>query len=231
MPDVVQGVPIATRMSLTLFLQRISDSWVPVARYIRTNEWKSICRNFYPFHDSVQLIAIVCHRIVIRWPFIWNIFIPRADIDNLANVFIVATIVRGRDNACWGKRRRLLPFDYEESRAEISAPQFGDNRIPPLHTILGVTVRYNTWHHVFHLANQDSLLNRWPFIFFPHILLFIFYCRHRVLRDSKKHRLCPSSFYPVTRCSSRNSRSPQKSREGREAISFASFLQVGSNVT
>lgn len=31
---------------------------------------------------------------------------------------------------------RLSLVRYVESRAEISAPQFGDNRIPPLHTIL-----------------------------------------------------------------------------------------------
>lgn len=42
------------------------------------------------------------------------------------------------------KGPRRMSFDGAESRAEISAPQFGDNRIPPLHTILGVTVRYNT---------------------------------------------------------------------------------------
>lgn len=40
-------------------------------------------------------------------------------------------------------KTRRLSLDDTESRAEISAPQFGDNRIPPLHTILGVTVRYN----------------------------------------------------------------------------------------
>lgn len=77
------------------------------------------------------------------FPFIPNVSIHRRNTDNPKNVLLHRRLsdTKGR---YWEKDWNRLPFDDSESRAEISAPQFGDNRIPPLHTILGVTVRRNT---------------------------------------------------------------------------------------
>lgn len=94
------------------------------------------------------------------------------------------------------KKRSICLSDDTESRAEISAPQFGDNRIPPLHTILEVTVRHNTWHHV-SWPDRGSLLNRWPFISLSHFLPIVV-LSNEVTKVEKKTRKKKELLFPAS---------------------------------
>lgn len=161
----------------------LCQAWFGACHQLRRRTWTRVCRTWSD--DSWIWTNIPSKLINRRFESIYS-YRYRSK-DNPKNGFIVA---RWKE-----KRRSTCLSDDTESRAEISAPQFGDNRIPPLHTILEVTVRHNTWHHV-SWPGRGSLLNRWPFIFLSHFLPIVVPSNEagKKKRKKKKELLFPASL-------------------------------------